>query len=110
MTQKLTNSQPYLCDMHVRAAAYYYLFWHSAARTVKPKQTSYLRHSEQTLNTTTEHVTAQGRAGTVVVFLIYFEVCFVVEGAGRVSETVLLTAVSFCRHSHVELQQRDAIS
>jgi hypothetical protein len=43
------------------------------------------------LNTTTEHVIAQERAGKVVLFLIYFKICFVVEGAGRVSETVLLT-------------------
>jgi hypothetical protein len=41
-------------------------------------------------NNTTEHVIAQERADKVVLFLIYFKICFVVEGAGRVSETVLL--------------------
>jgi hypothetical protein len=44
-----------------------------------------------TLLTDAEYVIAQERACTVVLFVVYFKIGVVVEGACRVSETVLLT-------------------
>ena len=85
--------------MHVRVAAYY-LLWHSAVRTVNAETNKRAAcDAPNRRRILPEHVTAQERAGNVILFLLYFKVCFVVEGAGRVSATVLL-------HSRVSLWAR----